>query len=98
MRGPYRENFLEFIIERPMFAVQDLSAKLAAKLRLLPRSKVAIEPEEIPAALLDALRSDCPQLEFCSFKDVLSTLRMVKDAENSKPCAQRWPCATSASV
>jgi len=79
--GVSRESFSSYIIERPMFAVEDLSAKLAAKLRPLPPGKVAIEPEEIPAALLDALRSDCPQLEFCSFKDVLSTFRMVKDAE-----------------
>ena len=79
--GVTRERFSSYIVERPMFAVEDLAAKLAAKLRLLPRSKVAIEPEEIPAALLDALRSSCPQLEFSSFKDLLSTFRMVKDAE-----------------
>jgi len=79
--GVSRESFSSYIIEKPMFAVQDLGAKLAAKLRALPRSKVAIEPEEIPAALLDDLHSSCPQLEFCSFKDVLSTFRMVKDAE-----------------
>jgi len=76
-----RESFSSYIIERPMFAIQDLSAKLVTKLRPLPASKVAIEPEEIPAALLDALRSECPHLEFRSIKDVLSTFRMVKDAE-----------------
>ena len=76
-----RESFSSYVIEKPMFAVQDLSAKLAAKLRPLPQSTVAIEPEEIPAALLDALRSECPRLEFCSIKDLLSTFRMVKDAE-----------------
>ena len=75
------ESFSSYTIERPMFAVQDLSAKLAGKLRLLPKSNVAIEAEEIPAALLDALRSECPQLAFRSIKDVLSTFRMVKDAE-----------------
>lgn len=64
-----------------MFAVEDLAAKLIAKLQPLPKSKVAIEPEEIPAALLDALRVKCPSLEFCSVKDRLSTFRMVKDAE-----------------
>jgi len=79
--GVLRESFSSYIIERPMFAVEDLAAKLAAKLRPLPRGKVAIEPDEIPAALLDALRSDCPQLEFSSFKESLFTFRMVKDAE-----------------
>jgi len=76
-----RESFSSYIIEKPMFAVQDLAAKLVAKLQPLPESKVAIEPEEIPAALLDVLRSECPHLKFCSVKDVLSTFRMVKDAE-----------------
>jgi len=76
-----RESFSSYVIEKPMFAVQDLSAKLVARLRSLPKSKVAVEPEEIPAALLDVLRSECPHLEFCSIKDVLSTFRMVKDAE-----------------
>ena len=76
-----RESFASYIIERPLFAIQDLSAKIVAKLRPLPASKVAIEPEEIPAALLDALRSECLHLEFCPIKDVLSTFRMVKDAE-----------------
>ena len=76
-----RESFSSYVVERPMFAVQDLSAKLVAKLRPLPESKVAIESEEMPAALLDALRSECPHLKFCSIKDVLSTFRMVKDDE-----------------
>jgi Xaa-Pro aminopeptidase len=76
-----RESFSSYVIEKPMFAVQDLSAKLATKLRSLPQSKVAIESEEIPAALLDALRSECPHLKFCCTKDILSTFRMVKDAE-----------------
>jgi len=76
-----REAFSSYVIERPMFAVQDLSAKLIAQLRRLPKSKVAIESEEIPAALLDILRSECPQLEFGTIKDLLSTFRMVKDAE-----------------
>jgi len=79
--GVSRESFSSYTIEKPMFAVEDLSAKLVTRLRTLPRSKVAIEREEIPAALLDALRADCPQLEFCSFKDILSTFRMVKDTE-----------------
>ena len=79
--GVLRESFSSYVIDKPMFAVQDLCAKLVAKLRSLPKSKVAIEPEEIPAALLDTLRSECAHLEFCSIKDVLSTFRMVKDAE-----------------
>lgn len=76
-----RESFLSYIIDRPMFAVHDLAAKLAAKLQPLRPGKVAIEPEEIPAALLDALRAECPHLEFCSIQNVLATFRMVKDAE-----------------
>ena len=76
-----RENFSSYIIDRPMFAVRDLSAKLADKLRPLPPGKVAIEPEEVPAALLDALRAECPHLEFCSIQNILATFRMVKDAE-----------------
>jgi Xaa-Pro aminopeptidase len=76
-----RESFSSYIIEKPMFAVQNLAAKLVAKLQPLPESKVAIESEEIPAALLDVLRSECPHLKFSSIKDVLSTFRMVKDAE-----------------
>jgi Xaa-Pro aminopeptidase len=76
-----RESFSSYIIEKPMFAVQDLSAKLVARLKALSASKVAVEFEEIPAALLDALRSACPHLEFCAIKDDLSTFRMVKDAE-----------------
>jgi Xaa-Pro aminopeptidase len=76
-----RESFSSYVFEKPMFAVQDLSAKLGAKLRPLPESRVAIESEEIPAALLDALRSECPHLKFCNIKEVLSTFRMVKDAE-----------------
>jgi len=76
-----RESFASYIIERPMFAVEDLGAKLAARLKPLPKSQVAIEWEEIPAALLDVLRSECPHLEFRNLKDELSTFRMVKDAE-----------------
>jgi Xaa-Pro dipeptidase len=76
-----RENFSSYVVERPMFALQDLSAKLAARLQSIPESTVAIESEEIPAALLDALRSKCPQLAFRCVKGTLSTFRMVKDAE-----------------
>jgi Xaa-Pro dipeptidase len=76
-----RESFSSYAVEQPLHAVQDLSAKLLAKLRPLPQSKVAIESEEIPAALLDALRSECSELDFCCIKNLLSTFRMVKDAE-----------------
>jgi Xaa-Pro aminopeptidase len=86
--GVLRESFSSYIIEKPMFAVQDLCERLVAKLQPLPHSQVAIESEEIPAALLDALRSECPHLKFCCIKDILSTFRMVKDAEEIETMRQ----------
>ncbi len=76
-----RESFSSYVVEEPLHAVQDLSAKLLAKLRPLPKGKVAVESEQIPAALLDAVRGQCSQLDFCCIQNLLSTFRMVKDAE-----------------
>lgn len=75
-----RKTFSSYTIEEPLHAVSDLSAKLLECLKCLPRGKVGIEAEDLPAALLDALRSGCPQLEFCDVKSLLAEIRMVKDA------------------
>lgn len=75
------ESFSSYTIERPMAAMQDLAAKLSAKLRVLPESRVAIESDDLPFGLLDSIRSKCPRLQFCCIKNALSTFRMVKDPE-----------------
>jgi len=76
-----RVTFCSYTIERPLHAVADLSAKLIERLKRFPRSKVGVEAEDMPVALLDALRAACPQLEFCDVKSLLGEIRMVKDAE-----------------
>ena len=54
--GVLRESFSSVVIDRPTGAIRDPSQKLVTELRPLPKGKVGIEPEEIPAALLDLLR------------------------------------------
>jgi len=75
------ETFASYTIEKPLAAVQDLTAKLLARLKKLPRSRVGMESEELPAALLEPLRASCPQLEFPDIASLLSEIRMVKDEE-----------------
>jgi Xaa-Pro dipeptidase len=76
-----KENFSSYTIEAPLHAIADLTAKLLGQLKHLPRGKIGIEAEELPASMLDGLRSACPHLEFLDLKPSLSNLRMVKDAE-----------------
>ncbi len=75
------ETFSSYTIERPLEAAADLSRKLVARLKKIPPGKVGIEAEDLPEAVLETVRSECPQLEFRDVARRLAEIRVVKDQE-----------------
>jgi Xaa-Pro aminopeptidase len=74
-------TFASYTVDRPLAAVQDLTEKLASRLRPLPGGTVGIESEHLPAAILDRLRSACPQLEYRDITPAVARMRMIKDED-----------------
>lgn len=76
-----KETFSSYTIEKPLAAIPDLTSKLVARLKKFPRGAVGIEAEDLPAAVEEALRRECPQLELRDLTLPLAEIRMIKDEE-----------------
>jgi Xaa-Pro aminopeptidase len=81
MPGLGLEPFTSYSFEHPLRATAELSGKLLQHLKPLSPGKVGIEHCDLPVAILDRLRAECPRLEFIDVSPAVAELRMVKDAE-----------------
>jgi Xaa-Pro dipeptidase len=79
--GITAETFSSYTVERLLGAAADLNHKLLQQMRKLPPGRVGIEPEHLPGAVLEALRSECPKLDVRDISELVSGLRVVKDEE-----------------
>ncbi len=79
--GMETETFASYTVEKPLASMSDLGAKLAASLKKLPPGKVGVELEEIPAAVLERLRTESPRLRFRDIAREVAEIRMIKDEE-----------------
>jgi Xaa-Pro dipeptidase len=75
------ERFPSYTFEKPLEALLEVSDRLVARLKKLPPSRVGVESEACPAALLDELRGECPQLRFTEVAPLAAEIRMIKDEE-----------------
>jgi Xaa-Pro dipeptidase len=75
------ERFPGYTFEGPLEALLALTACLVARLKKLPPSRVGVESEAVPAAILDELRGECPQLRFTEVAPLVADIRMIKDGE-----------------
>ncbi len=74
-------TFASYTIEKPLSAAKDLALKLRACFEKLPAGRVGIEADDLPAGVLEPLRSGSIRLEFQDFAAALAKIRMVKDEE-----------------
>lgn len=75
------ETFSSYTAETPLSGVQDLNAKLLARLKKTAKCTVGVESHEIPAAVLDFLRAECARFTFRDISRELAEMRMIKDEE-----------------
>ena len=79
-----RETFRSYTVDKPLGAVADLTSKLLRGLKHLRGDTVGIEAEELPAAVLQALAMEYPNLEFRDIRPLLTQLWRIKDSEEIK--------------
>jgi Xaa-Pro aminopeptidase len=75
------ERFPGYTFEKPLEALRELSDRLVARLKKLPPSRVGVESEACPVAILDELRGECLQLRFTEVAPLVAEIRMIKDEE-----------------
>ncbi len=77
--GVEREAFISYTVERPLGAMEDLAARIVARMGRVGSGQLGIEANQLPVALLDRLRFACPGLKVRDVTALLSEIRMIKD-------------------
>jgi Xaa-Pro aminopeptidase len=80
-------------VDKPSHAVEDLSARLLRRFKKLLACTVGVELRDIPAAVLDALRTECTRFTFCDISREVTEIRTIKDDEeiqNIRECCELW--------
>lgn len=74
-------KFQGYTYERPLRGLEEVTTLLVDHFNRLPRSTVGVEMGDLPAFILESLRSNCRQLEFKDITDDLAPMRAVKDED-----------------
>ncbi|MGH7870430.1 MAG: aminopeptidase P family N-terminal domain-containing protein [Candidatus Dormibacteraceae bacterium] len=75
------QRFPGYTYDRPLRSLEELTTLLVHVFRRVPSSTVGVELTELPAFVLENLRSNCSQLNFQDVTSRLAGLRVIKEQE-----------------
>jgi Xaa-Pro dipeptidase len=73
------ESFCSYAFESPLRAMEDLAGKIATHIKAANCGHMGIEGDQLPAALVERMRSSCPHLQLRDIAGQLSEIRLIKD-------------------